>query len=249
MASVNKGEQGGRLQSSKREGNRKRQRNLRERKAKEKQMEVLHSKGFIVLEAPVASEELVNFLRGQVDEWGVFIKSFTDARKSDRARRMVTIEEVEQGCPLWDFIVEVEKNLPSLLGGTIQPNKVEVLQTVLPLQQPQLLHTDHGENVEVYSVIIALNRPFTLLSSEGGWKSIKEGRELSEGEKVNLDLFSITVKVGQMVLFRGDWPHAGATDHTNVRLFLTVGKFGAFHTQSNVNNISRLNAEAVWRGR
>ncbi len=59
-------------------------------------MEVLNSKGFIVLEAPVASEELVNFLRGQVDEWGVFIKSFTDARKSHRARRMVTIEEIEQ---------------------------------------------------------------------------------------------------------------------------------------------------------
>jgi hypothetical protein len=201
----------------------------------------LDDTGYLILDAP----EFPPKLRQAVKNTGAGKKttpllSFSQYGAQDgyvdQARRSQHLPIPNSQTALNEYGSQIEGCLQELgLRGSLWVEFTQALYTVYPTLLPQLFHTDHPliatTKGSVYSVIVAGNRAFHLLHSRTLWNAVKsrgsKQPSLSQDDLLRHDVQHLRIPLGKMIIFRGDWPHAGDVDARNYRLFFAYGELMA----------------------
>jgi hypothetical protein len=107
----------------------------------------------------------------------------------------------------------------------VQTSKLELLRTTRPGGKGQLWHTDGARGT--WSLIVPLSpQGFNIRWSPSLWEAIKargyDADKVSAGERDGATWRYIHVAHDQAILFDGCFPHAGAADSCNDRLFIAI---------------------------
>jgi hypothetical protein len=230
--------------------------------------QLLAENGFVVCEAPVElqGDDLKAKMISLSAQAGSFYSFQPTSAPVDLGRGLGKITGDEWG----EYKSVIERRLQKLVGEKlwqVDTEGMSVLYTVYPNGVPQLFHTDCPWTVghKRVSCIVAGSGEFTLLHSPGMWEKVKEARQESETSEwgwsavdqavlLRQEVETVVVKEGEMILFKGDWPHAGGTGGRNFRWFVPFGDVEALkqwkeessnNKEGEVYNVSDLNCETV----
>jgi hypothetical protein len=240
----------------------------KQRKLEQLPRQLLAQNGFVVCEAPVElqGDGLKAKMISLSAQAGSFYSFQPTSAPVDLGRGLGKITGDEWG----EYKSVIERRLQKLVGEKlwqVDTEGMSVLYTVYPNGVPQLFHTDCPWTVghKRVSCIVAGSGEFTLLHSPEMWEKVKEARQESETSEwrwsavdqavlLRQEVETVVVKEGQMILFKGDWPHAGGTGGRNFRWFVPFGDVEALkqwkeessnNKEGEVYNVSDLNCETV----
>jgi hypothetical protein len=237
----------------------------KQRKLEQLPRQLLACNGFVVCEAPVElqGDDLKAKMISLSAQAGSFYSFQQTSAPVDLGRGLGKITGDEWS----EYKSVLEKRLQKLVGEElwkVDSEGMSVLYTVYPNGVPQLFHTDCPWTVghKRVSCIVAGSGEFTLLYSPEMWQKVKRARQeagwrwsaVDQAVLLRQEVETVVVKEGQMILFKGDWPHAGGTGGRNFRWFVPFGDVEALqqwkeessnNKEGEVYNVSDLNCETV----
>jgi hypothetical protein len=215
----------------------------------------LAASGFLILQY-VMPPAVVEAVRQTTEQAGSFY-SFSQPATSKsvpvdagRALTRLSAQWLQDNSAVRDWLLPLETFIAHNIHiGAVDQSSLQTLVTRVALAAPQLLHTDHPFKTghQMASVIAPCSADISLIHCPMLWEKVKSG-ELQRLGKAHLQdllhnvaLQKIKVRVGQVIVFLGSWPHAGDTDGRNFRLFFSLGPSTCWSSEHAVHNVHDLN--------